>query len=70
MSAKIGRRPVRDAAAQLEIDRAIVARRLGGKSTQPTIVGLPLVELSTLSSAHHAIGHRLARNATAKPRNA
>jgi hypothetical protein len=52
MTAKLGGRRARNAAAQLEIDRATVARRLSGVAAQRTTLHLPDNKLRTPCDAH------------------
>lgn len=61
MTARISRRGARSAAAQLEIDRAIVARRLSGLSAERTARQLRSLKPTTPFGVHTSEARRRAR---------
>jgi hypothetical protein len=52
MTSKISRRAARGVAARLEIDRAIVARRLSGGGNKRAPLSLPSHDPTSISNAH------------------
>jgi hypothetical protein len=67
MTSKLVGPRARSAAAQLEIDRAIVARRLSGVAAQRTTLRMPFQKSTTPLDADPAAAPRDARLFGAKP---